>query len=102
MVGNLRPEALSVGRHWHGPANDAYTKAIKPQSDAAAKLGTIAERTAASLTVCAAAGLAFYVALGVIVVKFIAAAVTAVVGLTGFSAAWMILAGVGTAFLLAL
>jgi len=33
---------------------------------------------------------------------FIAAAVTAVVGLTGFSAAWMILAGVGTAFLLAL
>ena len=33
---------------------------------------------------------------------FLAAAVAAVVGLTGFGAAWMILAGVGTAFLLAL
>jgi len=33
---------------------------------------------------------------------FVAAAVAAVVGITGFGAAWMILAGVGTAFLLAL
>jgi chromate transporter len=33
---------------------------------------------------------------------FLAAAVAAVVGVTGFGAAWMILAGVGTAFLLAL
>jgi hypothetical protein len=107
VVGNLRPEALSVGRHWHGPANDAYTKANKPQSDAAAKLGTIAERTATSLTVCAAAGLAFYVALGVIVVKFIAAAVTAIVALGSVVFSWAGLAliveeaGVNTGLIIA-
>src|SRR5262249_32379862 len=78
VVGNLRPEALRVNRYWQGAANDAYNRAVKPQSDAAAKVGTIAERASTSLNVCAAAGLAFYVALGVIVVKFIAAAVATI------------------------
>src|SRR5215470_2193195 len=43
-VGNLRPEALRVNRYWQGAANDAYNRAVKPQSDAAAKVGTISER----------------------------------------------------------
>jgi hypothetical protein len=107
VVGDLRPEALSVGRHWKGPANDAYTKAIKPQSDAATKVGTISERTATSLTVCAAAGLAFYVAIGVIVVKFIAAAVAVIAALGSVVFSWAGLAlvveeaGVNTGLIIA-
>jgi hypothetical protein len=107
VVGNLRPEALSVNRHWKGPANDAYAKAIKPQSDASAKVGTIAERAATSLTVCAAAGLAFYVAIGVIVVKFIVAAVAAIAALGSVVFSWAGLAliveeaGVNTGMIIA-
>jgi hypothetical protein len=44
---------------------------MKTHSDAAARCGTISDKAAISLTVCAAGGLAFYVALGVIVVKLI-------------------------------
>jgi len=79
VVGNLRPERLSVGRHWHGEAASAYDKAIKPQSEAAERIGAIADKTSTSLTVCAAASLAFYIALGVILVKFIAATIAAIV-----------------------
>ena len=88
VVGNLRPEALRVNRYWTGVANDAYNRAVKPQSDAAAKVGAIAERTSTSLNVCAAAGLAFYVALGVIVVKFIAAAVAVIAALGSIVLSW--------------
>src|SRR5215831_3517190 len=31
VVGNLRPEALRVNRHWQGAANDAYNRAVRPQ-----------------------------------------------------------------------
>jgi uncharacterized protein YukE len=81
VAGQLKPEALSLGRTWHGPAADAYARQVKPQSDAAARIGTIADKTATTLTVCAVAGLTFYVALGVVLVKFIAATITALVAL---------------------
>jgi uncharacterized protein YukE len=81
VAGQLKPEALSVGRAWHGTAADAYAKQIKPQADAATRIGTIADKTATALTVCAVAGLTFYVALGVILVKFIAATITALAAL---------------------
>jgi hypothetical protein len=107
VVGSLRPEALSVNRHWKGPANDAYTKAIKPQSDGAAKIGAIADRVSTALTVCAGAGLAFYIAIGLIVIKFIAAAVVVIAafGSVAFSWAGLLLAveeaGVNTAMIVA-
>ena len=88
VAGSLRPEALRVNRYWTGQANDAYNRAVKPQSDAAAKIGTIAERTSTSLNVCAAAGLAFYVALGVIVVKLILAAAAAIAAFGSLVLSW--------------
>jgi hypothetical protein len=88
VVGTLRPEALKVNRYWQGAANEAYNRAVKPQSDAAAKLGAISERTSTSLNVCAAAGLAFYVALGVIVIKFIAAAVAVIAAIGSVVLSW--------------
>jgi hypothetical protein len=81
VAGQLLPEALTVGRTWHGTAADAYSKQIKPQSDAAARIASMADKTALTLTACAVAGLAFYIALGVILVKFIAALVAALAAL---------------------
>lgn len=69
-------------RDWEGAAADAYRKIINPQGSAAGKIGTISDKVATTLTICAAAGLAFYVAIGVIIVKLIAATVTAI-GLLG-------------------
>ncbi|MGC9665582.1 hypothetical protein ACNTMW_03390 [Planosporangium sp. 12N6] len=76
VAGQLKPEALSVDTHWKGAAADAYARQITPQAEAAARIGTVADKTALSLQVCAGAALAFYLALGVIVVKFIMAMVT--------------------------
>src|SRR5262249_62359097 len=45
---------------------------------AANKIASISDKTATALQICAAAGLAFYVAIGAILVKFIAAMVTAI------------------------
>lgn len=78
VQGTLRADQLSADDHWKGAAADAYVAAIKPQSDAAGKIGTIADKTAQALIICAVASLAFYVALGVILIKFIAAMATAI------------------------
>jgi hypothetical protein len=88
VAGQLKPEALAIGRSWHGPAADAYGKQIKPQADAAARVATMADKTALTLTACAVAGLAFYVALAVIVVKFIAALITALAALGSVVFSW--------------
>ncbi len=77
VAGQLKPEILT-SQHWQGRAADAYTRTITPQGDAATRIGVIADKTATSLTVCAVAALAFYVALGVIVVKFIMALIAAI------------------------
>ena len=78
VQGVLRADQLSADDHWKGAASDAYTAAIKPQSEAAGKIGTIADKTAQALIISAVASLAFYVALGVILIKFIAAMVVAI------------------------
>src|SRR5215216_3566844 len=75
VQGTLRADQLSADDHWKGAASDAYVATIKPQSDAAGKIGTIADKTAQALIISAVASLAFYVALGVILIKFIAAMV---------------------------
>lgn len=89
VAGQLKPEALTVGAIWHGSAAEAYGKQIKPQADAAARIGTIADKTATSLTVCAVAGLTFYVALAVILVKFILATITALAALGTAVLSWV-------------
>jgi hypothetical protein len=88
VAGSLRPERLSAGRHWTGTAASAYEKAVKPQSEAADRIGTIAGSTATSLTICASAALAFYVALGVILVKLIVATVAAIIAFGSAVFSW--------------
>lgn len=88
VAGELQPGALSVDRRWTGDAADAYVGAITPQSEAAARIGAISDKTAMALTVCAASGLAFYVAVGIILVKFIVAMATAIVALGSVVFSW--------------
>jgi hypothetical protein len=75
---NLRPEFLAVDRHWQGRAADAYVRVIQPQVNAAARIGTMADKTAISLSICGAAATAFYLALGIIVLKFFVAITAAI------------------------
>ena len=88
VAGVLKDTNLSVDDAWKGTAKDAYVKQMKTHADAAGRCGTVADKAAVSLTVCALAGLAFYVALGVIIVKCIASFVAAIaaVGTGVFSA----------------
>ncbi|KOX08629.1 MULTISPECIES: hypothetical protein [Micromonospora] len=88
VSGELKPEQLGVARVWHGQAADAYIKQIKPQSDAAARIGVIADKTATALNTCAVAGLAFYVALAVILTKFIIATIAALAALGSVVFSW--------------
>lgn len=63
---------------WSGKARDAYVDATGAQSAAAARVGSIAGSTSLNLLACAGAGLAFYIVLAGVLVKLIAAAVTAI------------------------
>lgn len=78
VAGELTPAVVGT-KDWQGSTATAYTAAIQPQNAAAGQIGKVADATAISLGICATAGLAFYVALGVIVVKFIAAMVAAII-----------------------
>jgi hypothetical protein len=78
VTGQLKPEAMPAVTSWTGSAATAYKAVIKPQGDAANKIATISDKTATALQICAAIGLTFYVAIAVILVKFIAAMVTAI------------------------
>lgn len=85
---------MKVGTIWKGPAADAYARSIKPQTEKAAKISSGAKAVAISLGVCGAAGLAFYIALGVIIVRLIigAAAVIAAFGTVALAPAGVALA----------
>lgn len=106
VASQLKPEFLTVDMHWKGPASEAYVRTIKPQGDAATRIGTIADKTAVSLIICATASLAFYLALAVIVVKFIIAIATAIAAFSTAVFSWagaaLIVeeAGVNTALIL--
>jgi hypothetical protein len=88
VQGVLRVDQLPVGDRWKGYAADRYAVAVRGQSDAAGRIGTIADRTATALLVCASAGLAFYAAIGYIVVKLIAAAVAAIASFGSVVFSW--------------
>lgn len=78
MTGQLKPEAMAATSSWASTAGGAYSKIIKPHGDAANKIATISDKTATALQICAGVGLTFYVAIAVILVKFIVAMVTAI------------------------
>lgn len=105
VAGQLNPAALSTDERWQGEAADAYSEAIPPQNAAATKIGAISDSTATALTWCAAAGLAFYVAIGIILAKLVIALVGAIIaiGSAVFSLAGIALvveeAGVDTALI---
>jgi uncharacterized protein YukE len=78
VSGQLKPEAMPAAGSWSGPAATAYTKIIPPQGDAANQISTISKGTSTALNACAAAGVVFYVALGIIIVKLVAALIYAI------------------------
>jgi hypothetical protein len=78
VAGELTVANVGVSSQWSGSAASAYAGSIAPQNAAATEVGNIANGTALSLTGCAAAGLAFYIALGVIVFQCVAGLVTAI------------------------
>jgi uncharacterized protein YukE len=88
VAGDLAPEVLQAGRVWHGEAEQAYARQIPPQGAAATRIAAIADKTAVSLGICAAAGAAFYVALGVIVFKLISATVAAIAAFGSVVFSW--------------
>lgn len=85
---------MQVHNRWKGPAATAYSEAIKPQSGKALRISQSAGKVSTSLGLVGAAGLAFYVALGLILVKFIigCVAVIAAFGSVAFSWAGLLLA----------
>lgn len=62
---------------WDGVGYRAYKKAVKDQSEAADAVSGIGSSMSNNLTACAAAGLAFYVAVLGVAVKFVAGLVAA-------------------------
>ncbi|MCX4746685.1 hypothetical protein OG455_14350 [Kitasatospora sp. NBC_01287] len=86
VAGQTTPGVLGSTGDWTGDTATAYTKAIAPQSTAAASLASIADKTSQALVTCAGTGLAFYATIALLLVQFIgiqvaaAAADTTVVG----------------------
>uniref|UniRef100_UPI00274097C6 hypothetical protein n=1 Tax=Actinoplanes sp. RD1 TaxID=3064538 RepID=UPI00274097C6 len=106
VAANLSEQNLAVDNSdWSGAARDAYISALGAQSSAATRIGSIAASTQINLIACAAAGLTFYLALAAVLVKLIAAAVTALAafgsGVFSWAGAAIILeeAGVNTAII---
>lgn len=73
VTGELKPDVLVADGRWTGPAAATYAKIIAPQGNAANKLATISDKTATALGICAGVGLTFYLAIAVILAKFIVA-----------------------------
>lgn len=63
---------------WSGKAHAAYLVVAGAQASAAARVGSIATTTSATLAGCATAGLLFYIAVAAVLAKLIAATVTAI------------------------
>jgi uncharacterized protein YukE len=94
VVGELSPTVLPSCQHWTGSAADAYAKNLTPQTAAATSISSVADSTTTALEACAGAGLFFYLALGAILVQFIAAMISVIAALGSIAFSW---AGVGIA-----
>lgn len=81
VAATVAPNTLRACYTWSGPAATAYSKAIATQTTAAAKIQGISSSVATTLTVVAGAGLAFYVAIGILLAKIIAQVVASIVAI---------------------
>jgi hypothetical protein len=89
MSAALSEQHLAVDNSdWSGQARDAYVKVVAAQSQAAARIGSIASSTSVHLLACAAAGAAFYVALAVVLAKLIAAAAACIAAYASAVFSW--------------
>lgn len=88
VVANLSDQILVKDDEWAGEGATAYRAEVPSQRDAVTELGSIAEQMKSSLIWAAVAGLTFYVGLGVIIVKFVAAMVAAVAALGSVVFSW--------------
>ena len=88
VASSINPSALRAPLDWQGDAANSYKAAVAGQSPAATQVKSVSDTTVTTLLLCAGAGLAFYVALGVILVKLIAATVAAIVALGSVVFSW--------------
>ncbi|GAA1962382.1 hypothetical protein [Amycolatopsis minnesotensis] len=92
VAGQLKPEIMPSASTWKGTASEVYGRTVKPQGDAAGRISTISDSTSTTLQLCAVAGLAFYVAIGLVLVKFIVAMAGAIAAIGSAIFSW---AGLG-------
>lgn len=88
IVASLADQLLIKEDEWGGEGATAYRAEVPPQRDAVSELGSIAEQMKSSLLWAAVAGSIFYVGLGVIIVKFVAAMVAAIAALGSAVFSW--------------
>ena len=93
VQGSIGPDALQ-SRTWEGTAKDDYRASIKLQPLAAGRIKDLSGSTAGALFISAAAGSAFYIAIGIIIYQFfgtlgaaVAALLSGVFSWAGFIAA---------------
>jgi hypothetical protein len=88
VAGELGVDRLSAPLHWKGNAADAYSRVAKQHSAAATQVGVVADKTKTALYVCAGAGLAFYVTLGIIAFQFIDVLIAAIAAIASGVFSW--------------
>ncbi|QWW19820.1 hypothetical protein I6B53_01430 [Schaalia sp. 19OD2882] len=72
------PSHLISTEKWKGAARDAYIQAVSDQPGAAKAIAGVGGTMATQLRIIAAAGCTFYIAVGIIVVKFISALIAGI------------------------
>jgi hypothetical protein len=77
VAANTASDALRAPLHWSGDAADRYQRAVEGQSPAATQMVEVGATVSRSLTTCAIAGCAFYLALSWVVGKLVAATIAA-------------------------
>jgi len=73
VQGALNGKSNALNYSWSGTAADRYSEACQPQADAAGAIKKAADDTRVALGLVIGAGLAFYVAIGVVVAQWIGA-----------------------------
>lgn len=79
VAANIAPNTLRACYTWQGEAATAYSRAVSSQTIAASKIQSVGANVASTLTIVAGAGLAFYIAIGILLAKVIAQVVAAIV-----------------------
>ncbi|MFG2674621.1 hypothetical protein [Streptomyces sp. NPDC048445] len=93
VAGNVAQEALKAPLVWKGEGADAYTGAVKGQPTAATQIETSSDKLATTLTACALAGVAFYLALAAILIKAIVTFAAAIAATASVVFSWAGLLG---------